>query len=282
MKEYHEPERKHEFQMGATVGVGSLLSCSKSRSVRGQALEGRTILVTGGSRGIGRGMAEALAGAGADVVVTARSTRDAEEAARQIGGGAIGLAFETTSGAAAIENFAEEVWSRTGGVDVVFNNAGGGKKIAALETSEEALNSMISSNLTGLFLNCQSFGRRMLTRGYGKIINVASELGIRGGASWAAYAASKGGVIALSKSLAWEWAPRITVNVVAPGPFDTPGNAGAFSTPEVLAIVKSHVPLGVVGNPREHLGPLAVLLAGPGSDFMTGAVFRVDGGIGRS
>jgi 2-deoxy-D-gluconate 3-dehydrogenase len=227
-------------------------------------------------------MAEALAEAGADVVVTARSTVDAQEAARQIGSGAKGLAFESKSGAAAIESFAEEVWGRTGGVDAVFNNAGGGSKIAALETSEEALNNMISSNLTGLFLICQSFGKRMLDRGHGKIVNVASELGIRGGAHWAAYAASKGGVVALSKSLAWEWAPRITVNVVAPGPFDTPGNRAAFSIPEVLEIVKDHIPLGIVGNPREHLGPLAVLLAGTGSDFMTGAVFRVDGGICRS
>jgi NAD(P)-dependent dehydrogenase (short-subunit alcohol dehydrogenase family) len=240
------------------------------------------ILVTGGSRGIGRGMAEALAEAGATLVVTARSTADAEEAARQLGPGVIGLAFEAASGAAAIESFAQEVWSRTGGVDVVFNNAGGGKKIAALETSEEALDRTIASNLTGLFLSCQSFGKRMLDRGHGKIINLASDLGIRGGANWAAYAASKGGVVALSKSLAWEWAPTVTVNIIAPGPFDTPGNAGAFSKPEVLEMVKANIPLRMVGDPREHLGPLAVLLAGTGSDFMTGAVFRVDGGVGRS
>jgi len=150
---------------------------------------------------------------------------------------------------------------------------------AALETSEEDWNGIIAANLSGLFWSCQSFGGRMLARGQGKIVNVASDLGIRAEAMWAAYAASKGGVVALSKSLAWEWAPKLTVNIIAPGPFDTPSNAPAFEIPEVLAMVRERVPLGIVGDPREHLGPLAVLLAGPGSDFMTGAVFRVDGGI---
>jgi 2-deoxy-D-gluconate 3-dehydrogenase len=122
----------------------------------------------------------------------------------------------------------------------------------------------------------------MLASGGGKIVNLASDMGIRGEEGWAAYSATKGGVVALSKSLAWEWAPKVTVNIVAPGPFDTPSNAQAFSIPEVLEQVKGRVPVGMVGDPEAHLGPLAVLLAGPGSDFMTGAVFRVDGGICRS
>lgn len=246
------------------------------------ALTGKTVLVTGGSRGIGRGMAEALAEAGATVIVTARSPADARQAAAEIGGGAIGLAFEASGGAAAIDDFAAEAWARTGGIDTVLNNAGCVEMEAALETSEDDWNGIIAANLSGLFWSCQAFGRRMLERGHGKIVNVASDLGIRGEAMWAAYAASKGGVVALSKSLAWEWAPKVTVNIVAPGPFDTPSNAPAFGIPEVLAMVKERVPLGMVGEPRAHLGPLAVLLAGPGSDFMTGAVFRVDGGICRS
>ena len=122
----------------------------------------------------------------------------------------------------------------------------------------------------------------MLERGAGKIVNIASDMGIRGAPGWSAYSATKGGVVALSKSLAWEWAPAVTVNIVAPGPFDTPSNAPAFPIPAVIEEVNAQVPLGRVGDPRRDLGPLAVLLAGPGSDFMTGAIFRVDGGICRS
>jgi NAD(P)-dependent dehydrogenase (short-subunit alcohol dehydrogenase family) len=245
-------------------------------------LAGKTVLVTGGSKGIGRGIAEALAEAGARVVVTARSRGDAERAAAEIGGGAIGLAFEAAAGAEAIDAFADHAWASTGGIDAVFNNAGAVTMQPALEVQEADWMALIAANLSGVFWSCQSFGRRMLERGQGKIVNIASDMGIRGEAGWSAYAATKGGVVALSKSLAWEWAPAVSVNIVAPGPFNTPSNAPAFGIPEVMAQVNARVPLGRVGDPRGDLGPLAVLLAGPGSDFMTGAIFRVDGGICRS
>jgi NAD(P)-dependent dehydrogenase (short-subunit alcohol dehydrogenase family) len=245
-------------------------------------LAGKTVLVTGGSRGIGRGMAEALAEAGARLIVTARTQADAETAAAQIGGGTVGLAFEAGGGADAIEAFADQAWTATRGIDAVFNNAGSVVMQPALETGEADWGALIDANLSSVFWSCQAFGRRMLERGRGKIVNVASDMGIRGEAGWSAYSASKGGVVALSKSLAWEWAPAVTVNIIAPGPFDTPSNAPAFSIPEVMEQVNARVPLGRVGRPREDLGPLAVLLAGSGSDFMTGAIFRVDGGICRS
>lgn len=245
-------------------------------------LQGRTVVVTGGSRGIGRGMAEALAQAGARVVVTARSADDADAAAQAIGFGAMGCAFEAGAPAGEIDAVVEALWRDTGGVDAVFNNAGAVVMKPALETSEDDWAALIAANLSGPFFSCQSFGRRMLDRGHGKIVNIASDIGIRGEQGWSAYSATKGGVVALSKSLAWEWAPKVTVNVIAPGPFDTPANAPAFSIPEVLDMVSARVPLGRVGNPRQDLGPLAVLLAGTGSDFMTGAIFRVDGGICRS
>ena len=245
-------------------------------------LQGRTILMTGGSRGLGYGMAQALSDAGAQVFITARSAEDAEAAAKQIGGNTKGLTYEAAVGESGHEEFAADAWDQAGGFDVVFNNAGSVAMAPALDTDEEAWAKMVATNLSSVFWSCKSFGRRMLEAGGGKIINIASDIGIRGEENWSAYSAAKGGVVAMSKSLAWEWAPKVTVNVIAPGPFDTPSNAPAFSVPEILDHVKQRVPLGIVGNPETHLGPLAMLLAGEGSDFMTGAVFRVDGGICRS
>lgn len=239
------------------------------------ALAGRTVLVTGGTKGIGRGMAAALTEAGAAVIVTGRNAPEA---------GLVGqfFALDIAAGRNAIELAVERLWADTGGVDVLFNNAGAVMMQAALDIEEAEWRALFETNVSGLFWACQSFGRRMLERGHGKIINVSSDIGIRGEANWAAYAATKGAVVSLSKSLAWEWAPAVTVNIIAPGPFDTPANAFAFGIPEVMEAVNARVPLGRVGNPESDLGPLAVLLAGPGSDFMTGAIFRVDGGICRS
>lgn len=247
-------------------------------------LSGRTVVVTGGSRGIGRAMAVAVAEAGADVVVTARSL-DAAAATRAaiegLGRRCDVALLELAAGKAAIDAAADAIWQQAGGVDVVVNNAGNVLYKPALETGEDEWGDVLATNLSGLFWSCTAFGRRMAERG-GKIVNIASDIGIRGETGWAAYSASKGGVVALSKSLAWEWAPKITVNIVAPGPFMTDANLPAFAIPEVLDQVSARVPLGRVGDPAHDLGPLAVLLAGPGSDFMTGAVFRVDGGICRS
>jgi len=248
-------------------------------------LKGRTVLVTGGSRGIGRAMATAVAAAGADVVITGRTEDGAKEAAdtiRALGRTCLTVAVDVGAGSQGIEAMAERVWSETGGVDVVINNAGIAIPRPALDTDDDFWLETLHTNLSGVFYSCRAFGRRMLAGKGGKLVNVASDIGIRGEVDWAAYSASKGGVVALSKSLAWEWAPSVTVNIIAPGPFYTDANRPAFDMPEVVAAVEGRIPLGRIGEPDAHLGPLAVLLSGTGSDFMTGAVFRVDGGICRS
>lgn len=250
-----------------------------------QDLTGLTAVVTGGSRGIGQGMALALAAAGADLVITARSEPSAAataEAVRRMGRSCRVVALDLSQGRNVVETAAADIWTATGAIDVLVNNAGSVLYKPALDTTEDDWREALDTNLSGLFWSCQAFGRRMLERGRGKIINVSSDIGIRGEPGWAAYSASKGGVVALSKTLAWEWAPKVTVNIIAPGPFFTDANRLAFDQPEVLDAVNARVPLGRVGDPARDIGPLTVLLAGPGSDFMTGAIFRVDGGICRS
>lgn len=242
-------------------------------------------MVTGASRGLGRGMALALAKAGADLVVTARSKSSLQEvgaAIRALGRACFAVEMQLGSGSHAVEACAEQAWRESGGIDVLFNNAGLVLYQPCLDTQDEEWERTVSTNLSSTFYSCRSFGRRMRARGSGKIINVASDIGIRGEANWAAYAASKGGVVSLSKSLAWEWAPAVTVNILAPGPFMTDANRPMFDNPAIRAAVEERVPLHRIGDPEMHLGPLAVLLAGTGSDFMTGAVFRIDGGICRS
>jgi len=250
-----------------------------------QLLSGRTALVTGASRGLGRAMAIALAREGVNLVLTARSQVALAEVRREAeshGSQVFSMALELDQSADGIAEFADRAWRESGGIDVLFNNAGVTFYRSCLATTAQEWSRLLSINLSAVFFMCQSFGRRMLERGRGKIINVASDLGIRGEVNWSAYSASKGAVVALSKSLAWEWAPKVSVNVIARGPFFTDANRAMFDAPDIRSAVEERVPLNMIGDPERHLGPAAVLLAGPGSDFMTGAVIRIDGGICRS
>ena len=243
-------------------------------------LAGRTALVTGGNRGLGRAMALALAEAGADIVIWGRDTGALERTGAEVRAGGrecLTQVVEITD-SAQVSSAAAEAWERTGGVDVAFHAAGVLLLKPATETGDADWEAVMGANLTGAFYCCRAFGKRMLAQGHGKIVNIASNFGLHGGANWSAYSASKAGVVALSKSLAWEWAPTVTVNVIAPGAFYTDMNSHLLDVPEIMAAVEGNTPLGRVGDPPE-LGPLAVMLAGPGSDFMTGAVISIDGGV---
>jgi NAD(P)-dependent dehydrogenase (short-subunit alcohol dehydrogenase family) len=246
-------------------------------------LEGRKALITGASSGLGRAMALAVAKAGAEVVITGRNVVALEESAMlidELGGRCLALELEITD-SDAVAYAVDRAWSEFGSLDVCFNNAGGNFYKSALETTDEEWDEVLRVNLTGAFYVARAVGRRMLAHGGGKLINVASDFGIRGAESWAAYSAAKGGLITLSKTLAWEWAPSVTVNVIAPGAFYTPMTQPMLDKPEIRQMVNQATPLGRVGEPDE-LGPVAVLLAGAGSDFMTGAVLNVDGGVIRA
>lgn len=243
-------------------------------------LAGRTALVTGGNRGLGRAMALALAEAGADIVIWGRDSDALGRTSAEVqatGRACLAQAVDVTD-SAQVNAAAEEAWAQAGGVDAAFNSAGVLLLQAAADTTDADWDGVIGANLTGVFHCCRAFGERMVAQGHGKIVNIASNFGLHGGANWSAYSASKAGVIGLSKSLAWEWAPAVTVNVIAPGAFYTDMNSHLLDVPEIMSAVEGNTPLGRVGDPPE-LGPLAVMLAGSGSDFMTGSVISVDGGV---
>jgi NAD(P)-dependent dehydrogenase (short-subunit alcohol dehydrogenase family) len=246
-------------------------------------LDGIRAVVTGGSRGLGRAVARALAQAGASVIVTGRDRSALDETVNQIAadGGHAHAELLDIRDEDRIRAAAASFEATHGPIDVVFANAGISLVKPAVETTAAEFRDILDVNVLGTFAVVQAFGRQMLERGRGKLITVSSDIGIRGSAGWIAYGASKAAVISMTKTLAWEWAPSVTVNCIAPGAFATDINSHLLAVPEIMDGLKQATPLARVGQPDE-LGPLAVFMAGPGSDFMTGQVVSIDGGIQRS
>jgi 3-oxoacyl-[acyl-carrier protein] reductase len=244
-------------------------------------LDGMIALVTGGSRGIGAACCQMFAKAGCDVAVNYRRHADraleVAEFAKKLGRRATAVPFDVTNAADA-EVMVGHVVQEFGGIDILVNNAGIWTD-GSLETMTDAdWARMIGVNLTGAFHLCRAVVPHMKKRGGGSIVNIASTAGQRGEANHSHYAASKGGVLALTKSLAVELAPYgIRVNAVAPGWIRTDMTA-AFLTPErINESLKEPIPLGRPGEPEDVAGPV-IFLCSPLARHITGATLNVNGG----
>lgn len=242
-------------------------------------LHGKCAVVTGASKGLGRAIALALAGAGADVVGVDRTPEDetAEEVRR------LGRRFHVIqadlSDAACIPDIVAEAGRTHGAVDILVNNAGTIRRRPAEDFTEADWDDVMNVNLRSVFFLCQAAGRAMLRTGNGgKIINIASMLSFQGGFTVASYTASKHGVAGITKLLANEWAARgINVNAIAPGYFATDNTQALRDDPKRSAAILDRIPAGRWGEPADLAGA-AVFLASRASDYLHGSIVAVDGG----
>ena len=243
-------------------------------------LTGRVALVTGAGRGIGHDLVLGLAGAGARVAAGVRRVSDAEEvvaAVRAAGGDAIAVSLDVTD-TASIDAAVATTIASLGPLDILVNNAGLGTNHDALDATEDEWDELFAVNVRGLFFASQAAARRMVAQGHGRIVNVASQAGIVGIRRHAAYSASKGAVITLTKVLALEWAPAgVTVNAIAPTWVLTPGTAERLSDPDFLRSVLDRIPLGRVGTTSELAGAV-IYLASDAAAMVTGTTLVIDGG----
>jgi len=246
-------------------------------------LDGRIALVTGSGSGMGRAFSIALAHAGADVVIADLPGKEADTEAtaaevRAAGRRALTLPLDVTQ-VSSIAAMVDRTLREWGQIDILVNNAGMNIRKPAVEVQEEDWDRVLDTDLKGVFFCAQAVGRHMIERGQGgKIINVASQIGLVAYYSRAAYCAAKAGVINLTRALALEWAPhRINVNAIAPTFVRTALVEKLLQDPAVKQDVVARIPLGRVAEPEDIVGSV-VFLAGPASDFVTGHTLVVDGG----
>jgi len=247
------------------------------------SLEGKTALITGGKRGLGRAMALGLAEAGADVAVCSRVLTDGELEAtaddiRRLGRRALAIQADVSC-KADVERMVNQVESEFGTLDILVNNAGQFIEIATMELSEEDWDAVHATHLKGSFLCSQAAGKVMIKHNKGAIINIASVVGIRPIPKPGGYTAAKGGLIMFTSSLAVELAPHnIRVNAIAPGFTKTKMNDRITKNPEVLKKFQQAIALGRIGE-TEEIATTAIFLASDAAGYITGTTIIVDGGF---
>jgi len=240
-------------------------------------LKDAVVLITGGTRGIGRACAELFASLGAKVAICGRGKEAAEKAAAEIGPNVKGYGCDIGS-AASVDALIDQVTEDLGTIQVLVNNAGITRDGLLMRMKDEQWAEVLQTNLTGAFYTCRAAAKTMLKARYGRIINVGSVVGLRGQAGQSNYAAAKAGIIGFTKAYAQEVASRnITVNVIAPGYIATDMTAELGE--KATAAIVDHIPMKRVGQP-EDIAHAVVFLASPQAGYITGATLSVDGGIG--
>ena len=244
-------------------------------------LSGKTALVTGASRGLGKQFSLALARAGADLVITARDVNDLAETAAEVealGRKVFKVSLEVRDHES-IKKAIEAAWSAAGTIDILVNNAGCNVRKPAVDVTWEDWNTVLDTNLRGVFFVAQEVGKRMVEKGYGRIINIGSVTCVSGYAGLGPYGASRGGTKQLTMSLADDWGPHgVTVNCLAPGWFRTRQNAVMYEDVEWVSSLCERIPLRRPGGAGDLDGPV-VFLSSDASAYITGQTLLVDGGI---
>ena len=244
-------------------------------------LTGRVAIVTGASRGLGQQFARALARAGADLVLTSRNSEHLasfETEIKNLGGHAVSVELDVRD-RESIQRMAAAAEEAYGHLDILVNNAGMNIRKPALEVSWDDWNAILDTNLRGSFFVAQAVARRMIPRGYGRIINIGSVTSVAGYAGLAPYGASRGGIRQLTMSLADDWGKYgITVNCLAPGWFRTDQNKVMYEDREWVAYLSDCIPMKRPGEPGD-LDSAVVFLAAESSRYITGQTLLVDGGI---